>query len=384
MANVFDYLDWRGDLGFRADPFNVVDNIIFSMFSYYPFDGIVNDTLDAGAVSLPEAAKRLIELIKKDPSIEREFVLGHRQADFLTRLAETPRYRDCTLRGYVNKIDICREMQFAVITILTPETPPYISFRGTDSAIIGWKEDFNMILNYPIPAQVEAVNYLNDAAKYLEEEIYIGGHSKGGNLAVYASAFCNEPIQKHIKTIYSNDAPGFSKQIITSDQYKAIEAKIDCYIPESSVVGLLFEYVKNYKVVKSSESGIMQHDPFSWEIQGKNMVHINSVSKHSIVVNKMLMKWLEDMNHQTRLTFVETLYDIVNDANIKSVHDFTDNKLKNAALLIKSLHTVDNESKKMLFKTFSALFDVAKNNIQSFIDVGESRAGADEKPRQIS
>jgi hypothetical protein len=286
------------------------------------------------------------------------------------------------LCGYVKKVDIGREMQFAAITILAPKTPPYISFRGTDAEIIGWKEDFNMILNRAIPAQLEAADYLNEAAKHFDEKINTGGHSKGGNLAVYAAAFCDKSVQDRINTIFSNDAPGFNEKITTSGQYKAIETRIDCYIPEDSVVGLLFESVKNYKVVKSSENGLMQHDPFSWEIKGKNMVHIHSVSKHSIAINKVLMEWLENMDYQTRTVFVETLYGIVSEANIKSIHDFTDNRLKNAAMLIKSLHTVNSESKEMLFKTFSALIKIANHKV--FTDVSDTLRENMRGPRENS
>jgi tRNA threonylcarbamoyladenosine modification (KEOPS) complex Cgi121 subunit len=367
MANVFDYLDWRGDLSFRADPFNVVDNIIFSIFSYYPFDGIVGRDFTEAAVPMTEAVKKLCAAMKGDPSIERLFLFGERQKNFLFRLAEVRRYSDCTLRGYVNKVDSSREMQFAVITIQMPDTQAYISFRGTDAAIVGWKEDFNMILDEAIPAQIEAAAYLNAAAKQIDGKINIGGHSKGGNLAVYAASFCDAAIQNRIETVYSNDAPGFNKSVTASRQYKNIESKIDCYIPQGSVIGLLFEYVKHYKVVKSSETGLLQHDPFSWELTGKNMIYISSITKESHFVNKTLMQWLENMDQPARLIFIETLFTIVNEANIKSIPDFTDNTLKNTALLIKSLHNVDNESKKMLFKAFSALFEIAKSNIYYFL-----------------
>jgi hypothetical protein len=369
MANVFDYLDWRGDLSFKACPFNDVDNVVFSIISYYPFDGIVNSGFGRASVRLPEAAKKLYEAAKTDAAVERLFIFGQRHTDFLLRLAEVPRYRDCLLCGYINKIDADHEMQFAAITITVPGFPAYVSFRGTDAAIIGWKEDFNMILNDTIPAQLEAASYLNAAAKHIRGKIIAGGHSKGGNLAVYAASFCGRAVQKRIKSIYSNDAPGFNKTVTSSEGYKNIEKKICCYIPESSVVGLLFEYVKHYKVVKSSESGLFQHDPFSWEIKGKDMVHIDAVSKGSILVNKTLMQWLENMDHQTRAVFVETLFTVLDKANIKSIPDFTDSAFKNTALLIKSLNNVDSESKKILFKTFSVLFKTATHNIHQFLDV---------------
>jgi hypothetical protein len=369
MANVFDYLEWRGDLSFTASPFNDVDNIIFSILSYCPFDGIVDGGFGKASVPLPEAAKKLSATAKNDAAVERLFVFGQRQTDFLSRIAEAPRYSGCRLCGYVNKLDVEHEMQFAAITITIPASPMYVSFRGTDAAIIGWKEDFNMILNNTIPAQIEAVAYLNAAAKNVWGKINTGGHSKGGNLAVYAASFCGRAVQKRIKTVYSNDAPGFNKTVISSARYKNIEEKICCYIPQSSVVGLLFEYVKNYKVVKSSETGLLQHDPFSWEVKGKDMVCIDAVSKGSVFVNKTLMQWLESMDLETRIVFVETLFTVLDEANIKSIPDFTDNALKNTVLLIKSLHNVDGESKKMLLETFSELFKIATNNMHLFIDI---------------
>jgi hypothetical protein len=370
MANVFDYLEWRGDLSFRAAPFNDVDNIIFSILSYCPFDGIVGGSFGRKAsVPLPEAAKKLCAAAKSDASVERLFVFGQRQTEFLSRIAEVPRYSGCRLCGYVNKLDVEHEMQFAAITIIIPASPVYVSFRGTDAAIIGWKEDFNMILNAAIPAQIEALAYLNAAAKNVRGKINTGGHSKGGNLAVYAASFCGNAVQKRIKTVYSNDAPGFNKTVISNALYKNIEEKICCYIPQSSVVGLLFEYVKNYKVVKSSETGLLQHDPFSWEIKGKDMVYIDTVSKGSVFVNKTLMQWLESMDLETRVVFVETLFTVLDKANIKSIPDFTDNALKNTALLIKSLHNVDGESKKMLLRTFLELFKITTGNVHQFIDM---------------
>jgi hypothetical protein len=368
MADLFDYLDWRGDLGFAAAPFNAVDNIIFSIISYFPFDGIVTGGFDSAPASLPDAAKKLYGKAKSDTSVERLFTFGPKQTDFLARLAEVPRYRDCRLFGYVSKLDLKEEMQFAAVTVITPGCPDYVSFRGTDTAIIGWKEDFNMILNDTIPAQLEASAYLNVAGRRTGRKINVGGHSKGGNLAVYAAAFCDRAVQKRIRTVYSNDAPGFNKKFITDGRYREIEGRIDCYIPQSSVVGMLFEYVKNYKVVKSSETGLLQHDPFSWEIKGANMVYIDTVSESSIFVNKTLMEWLEKMDYRTREVFVETLFTVLEEANIKSIPDFTDNAFKNTALLIKSLYNVDNESKKMLVKTFGALFKTATRNIHQYID----------------
>lgn len=41
MANIMDYMDWRGDLSFEADEFNEVDNLILAQLAYVDFEGIV-------------------------------------------------------------------------------------------------------------------------------------------------------------------------------------------------------------------------------------------------------------------------------------------------------------------------------------------------------
>jgi len=364
MANVFDYIAWRGDLPFSADPFNAVDNIIFSILSYYPFEGIVSGAFEKEPVPLPKALKKLDAKIKTNPALTRQFTLGEEQRDFLSVLAETERYRSCTLYAYISEIDIGKEMQFAALTVITPDLPAYVSFRGTDTTIIGWKEDFNMSFSDTVPAQEESVKYLNKVSKHIKHRINTGGHSKGGNLAVYAASFCDKSVQKRINRIYSNDAPGFTKLVISSDYFNRIKDRIESYIPRGSVIGLLFEHIRDYKVVQSSESGLMQHNPFSWEVRGKDMVYLDSVTPRSSLVNKTLMEWYDNMDNETLKLFTESLFDILRKTNITSIPDFNDNALKNTVLIIKTLNTVDKKTKTMLLKTISALFETAKNNFQ--------------------
>jgi hypothetical protein len=366
-SGIFDYIEWRGDLSFTVDPFNAVDNIIFSVFSYYPLDNIVPHDFEQQPVLFTDAIHALIKQEKSNPEIQRQYIFKTDQTDLLEALLDTPRYKNIKLCAYVNKIDQTREMQFSALTFVSQDCPSYVAYRGTDLTLVGWKEDFNMIFTEAIPAQLEAAAYLNTVSHFLKRPFYVGGHSKGGNLAVYAASFCKPKIQNRILSIYNNDAPGFNKKTTGTKEYKAIEEKIQTYIPQDSVIGLLFEHQHNYIVVKSNENGFMQHNPFSWQVLKNDMVQVPQITKQSKFVNKTLMLWLDGMDYQTRQQFIDSLYDILITTDVKSIPEFTDKWLKNTILLLKSMTNLDKETKDMLHKTVTGLFEIARNKFSLLI-----------------
>jgi hypothetical protein len=367
MANIFDYLHWRGDLSFQAAPFNPVDNIILSIISYYPFDGIVGPPADKGFVTLEAAIGKCLAALKKNPLLlNMHYIFKDDQEKLLLFLRRAERYRHLRLCAFINHVDEKRETQFAAVTFL-PEAgfPAYISFRGTDNSLVGWKEDFNMIFRAAIPAQKAAVDYMETAATRFRGRFTVGGHSKGGNLAVYAAAFCNKRTGKRINRIYNNDGPGFNKKIINSDEYNAVLPLIDFYIPQDSIIGLLFEHGKAYKVVQSEAEGIslMQHNPFSWCVTHDDVFTLESVTIKSQFINKTLMEWLDSMEHERRQQFITAMYDLLNSTNAKSIPDLTADWLSNIQIIIKSLNTFDKQTRAMLSKTFASLFKIATNNL---------------------
>ncbi|GMO47237.1 MAG: DUF2974 domain-containing protein [Termitinemataceae bacterium] len=365
MANVFDYLYWRGDLSFKAAPFNPVDNIIFSIVSYLPLDNVVSGSDDP--LPLPIAMKMLQEKEKKHPNIKRNYIFKDDETKIIGSLLNADRYKSVVLHSYINKIDNLRKMQFSAVVINSPICPAYIAFRGTDLTIAGWQEDFNMIFDKAIPAQIEAAKYLQHASLTVRGKFNIGGHSKGGNLAIYAASFCTNAVQKRIANIYSNDSPGFSKEIVVQKEYKAIENRICTFIPQDSIVGLLFEHQKKYFVVQCDGIGFDQHNPFLWHITKDNFERAPSITKYSKFLNKNLMDWLNGMNQTTRQHFINTLFGILNTTNVKSVPDFTDNWLENSALLLKSMRDLDKSTKDMLNKTFAAFVSVVVRNVRKTI-----------------
>ncbi|MHC6202645.1 Mbeg1-like protein [Breznakiellaceae bacterium SP9] len=366
-SGIFDYIEWRGDLHFASDPFNAVDNIIFSILSYYPLDSIVPPDFEQEPVPFTVAIQALITQEKTKPEILRRYIYKTEQMKLLKALLTMPRYAAVKLAAYINKIDHTKEMQFSALTFVSADCPSYIAYRGTDLTLIGWKEDFNMIFTEVIPSQREAAAYLNSAAGFLEASFNVGGHSKGGNLAVYAASFCDASIQNRILTIYNNDAPGVNKKTSATKEYRAIEKKIKTYIPQDSIIGLLFEYQKDYTVVRSTENGFMQHDPFSWQVRRNDLFHVEQSTTQSKFVSKTLMLWLDTLDYQTRQQFIDSLYTILTATEVKSIPEFVDKWPIHSITMLKSMASLDKATRDMLLKTFSGLFDIVRSRFSLLI-----------------
>ena len=369
MAGIFDYLEWRGDLSFKSAPFNPVDNIIFSILAYYPFEKFVGGMEDTAGVRLHDVIDMILAHIKKNPKkLNMYYFFKDGQYKLLSMLKNCERYSGTFLAAFVDHIDTHAEIQFSALTFLPEEgRPAYIAYRGTDCTLIGWKEDFNMIFIDTIPAQREAVEYLDMVSKLFKGDFYVGGHSKGGNLAVYAGAFCKPNVKKRIITIYSNDGPGLTPKTAARAEYAEVKDRIVSYIPQDSIIGLLFEQ-RRHSVVKSDESGFLQHNPLLWEVTRNGFCMQDDVTRQSRFVNTTLMRWLKSMDYEHRQRFIETLFELLISTNAASVPDLTADWLKSARLIASSLNQFDRETRSMLGKTFASLFDIAKNNLVEKIE----------------
>jgi hypothetical protein len=288
MAGIFDYLSWRGDLRFTQAPFNPVDNIILTHLSYLPLDGFVPGPEYRSGITIAETAEYFSAAFNSRPESFRNTVIFKDDPRFLKILGSCERYRGLELRAYTNQFDPDQEKQFAALTIVTGDGSSFITYRGTDATLVGWKEDFNMSFSDVVPAQAEAVSYLEKMARQLRGPLRVGGHSKGGNLAVYASAFCGKKIQRRITAVYSNDAPGFTQVVINSPGYRAVQKKIRAFVPQDSVIGMLFEHEEDYTVVKSARSGLTQHDIFFWEVNHNDVIRLDEVTKGSVFIDRTL------------------------------------------------------------------------------------------------
>jgi len=367
MANLIDYIFWRGDLGFDRFPFNPVDNIIFSQLSYLPMDDIVPGPRERGCVTIGElAVKYAVKQQDKPPDVTHDIAVNE-AISVIKAIGSAPRYKDCKIFGYTNNIDLEQEKQFAAYCAIIGRKPfskkMLVVYRGTDMTLIGWKESFNMSLITSIPSQKEAVSYLEKAARRYCYPLIIAGHSKGGNLAIYASAFCGKFAQRRITAIYSNDAPGFHKQVIQSKSYKAICARIQAFIPQSSLVGMLFEHGETPMVVKSTASGAMQHNLCSWEVTFNNMVNAGELTQQSRFIDKIIGEWIDQIDEGQRQQFIQAIYTILVSRDASSLADLTDHWRKTAGGIINALIHMDKPTKKLMMKIIGNLFNTARKNL---------------------
>ncbi|MDR2923810.1 MAG: DUF2974 domain-containing protein [Treponema sp.] len=380
MANLFDYISWRGDLEFDRLPFNPVDNIVFSQLSYLPMDGIVpglhergssaviSSAVISGAVSVTigELAAKYAVMQRDNPSGLSNDITVNDAISVINAIGSAPRYKDCKLFGYTNNIDIDQEKQFAAFCAIIGKKhfskKMLVVYRGTDMTLVGWKESFNMSFITSIPSQKEAVSYLEKAAGRFRYPLIIAGHSKGGNLAIYASAFCSKLTRKRIAAIYSNDAPGFHKEVIQSGGYRAICSRIQSFIPQSSLVGMLFEHGEIPMVIKSSASGPMQHNLCSWEVTYNNMVNAGELTPQSRFIDNIICEWINQIDEGQRQQFIQAIYSILVSCNAASVADLTDDWKNTAGGIINALINMDKPTKKLMGKIIGNLFNTARKN----------------------
>lgn len=363
MANVMDYLEWRGDLDLKADPFNEVDNLILSQLVYVDFEGIVPGVMSEDDISLKEASRIFFEQ-NDEEDILAKVSMTKMSAFVMKKMAETKRFSEIRLSKYVNDIDLEEQSQFSVLCITLQDESIFISYSGTDNTIVGWHENFNMGYLEETPGQRKAVDYLNFTMKRNRKRLRIGGHSKGGNLSVYASVMCKPQIQKHIIEVYSNDGPGFRKEILESDAYQNLEGRIRRIVPEYSIVGLLLEHESKYEVVKSSERGAQQHDPLSWEVIGKHFVYVEEVAAHSLILDKTMKNWLRQLDDGQRQQIVETVFDVLEAANIHTVDDFFQSKMKKVQEIMKATSDLPEETQKLLYEAIRSLWKTGNRMVK--------------------
>lgn len=353
MSNIMDYLVWRGDLDWNASAFNEVDNVILSELVYVDFSDIVPG-IGGESISLAEANERFFAQHTEKEINAR--VSSTKMAAFMMReMAETKRYKDIRLANYINDIRLDEQSQFCAMTVELGDGFCNVVYSGTDSTIVGWKEDFNMSFLTATPGQEESVQYLQKVAKQTKLPLRLMGHSKGGNLAVYAAVNSDRKLQDRIDVIYSNDGPGFNDSMIDPGMYRNLTDRIRSIVPESSIVGMLFEHEEEYEVVKSSGSGAGQHDVMSWEVRGTTLVHLNHVDGKSVLVDKALKSWIGEMDEKQREVFVDTLFGILDEADIRTVDDLANMNYTKFMELMKAKSSLDKETQDTMRDTFLKL-----------------------------
>ena len=363
MANFIDYIRWRGDLSFKKVPFNEVDNLIFSQLVYMKFDKIITSEKYTEYFTVADVAAKLLNSTTEDDKIS-ENVTSDTPNDrlFLKELIGSKRFGKTKISRYINKVDIAKAEQFAAATFFTDDGCAFVCYRGTDTSIVGWQENFNLSFMAHVPAQLAAVKYLQEIAGAFPFPLRVGGHSKGGNLAVYAAAFCGKEIQDEILDVYNDDGPGFNKKVVSEGSYSDIIGKVHTFVPQSSIVGMLLEHEEPYIVIHSSENGIMQHNPYSWDVMGPEFVKLNGTDEGSKIIDKTLHEWIGSMNDDQLKAFVDNLFGLLNSSGVHTTEEFDAKKLPAIKKVIQTMSHMDEQDKKMMSKTIQVLFKIGSAN----------------------
>ena len=351
MGNIMDYISWRGDLSFEQSQFNEVDNLILACFSYVNLDVIPAVTKQKG-IGLKKLTKEFMKLhTMKELEADKSFI---RLAPFMMmEMAKSVRFGKCVVRNYVNDIVTEAEQQFAAMEIVLEDGTSYVSFRGTDDTIIGWKEDFNLSTGV-VPAQKRAIEYLQKISEHTDGMLRVGGHSKGGNLAIYGSVMCKSAHEK-ILEIYSNDGPGFSREFQELPEMKEMMPKIIRIIPEYSIIGTLLEHEKEPVIVASSSKGLLQHDGFSWEVQGPALVRRDSLNKTALRFIEILHKWIDGMDTEQKRLLIEDLFATLQASGYENLSEVQSGGLKSLAAMVKRVEKFAPESRGMMQELLTAI-----------------------------
>ena len=304
MANIIDYACCELD-PLTARPLGDVDSLILSWLSYYRLPAQAAD-------ARTQRGMRFSDLYDKGYLDEVTAITGNADSYryLIAAVAASPRFRGMRICNYVEEVDPEREKQFSAMTFKFPGNITYVAFRGTDNTLVGWKEDFNLAFETEIPSQREAVEYLEHAASITHGQLWVGGHSKGGNLAVYAAVMCNDRTAKRLRAAFSHDGPGFTPEMMSREAWAKRAGLIRKTIPNQSLIGMIFEQQDDYQVVASTEQGIMQHDPFSWKIDSCSFKLVDQLSLGARHVDRSLNEWVANMTPEEREQFVDTLFSI--------------------------------------------------------------------------
>jgi len=365
---IIDYVKKYGEFSFDERKMNDVDSLVLCQLAYLKFDGLVPQVRE----NKPFVT---IEEVSKNPEHEKLFSderFEKNNRALFDAVASSKRFKKLKMNCYVNIVLTEEEFQtqFSAITFMMEGGTLYIAYRGTDETLIGWKEDVNMAFLSPVPGQAYSMKYLNMVVDRLRNPIILGGHSKGGNLAIYAAMNCRPAVQERIQKIYCMDGPGFRAETLRDCHYEKIESRTERVVPQSSIIGMLLETGECYKVVKSKNFGIMQHDPFSWQIKDGEFVTVPKVDHGSALLEKTINQWVYSMETEKIKKVTDILFDVVQASNTDNLIDMESDYKAALGAMKEKMNQMDGEDKEIVKQVFGVLLAMAGQNLKSDIKNG--------------
>ena len=331
--------------------FNDVDNLILAQCSYFP--------LDRGKVPCDTMTIRHISALLEGHPDAFGSIDARDNCEMLRLMASGDRFGKIRVLDYCSQTVEQKESQFAGMTFLLPDGTVYVALRGTDNTLVCWKEDFNMAFSCPVPAQTEALRYLKAVCDSANCSVRVGGHSKGGNLAVYAAACLPEVLQDRLLQVFSNDGPGMSEEVIASPGYQRVSDRIISILPEFSIIGMLMCEHRNNKVVESRASGLMQHSAYTWQVRRAGFVELPGLTRKSLKIDDILDCWLFDMPEDERLQLVEAQFAALNQAEVTSMQELLAKRIKTAVSVLSAVRHFDQYTRRLVWEKLTRLAGTA-------------------------
>lgn len=343
--NLLDYLKWRGDLTFMQDELNEVDSAIFSRIAYLPFSQEQNN------MSLKDFSEREITNLKTQDK------------ELLKLLGNSKRFKNVILTNYESVINKDKTEQFAAITFIVNDETVFVSFCGTIDSIIGWHENFDMFYKKEISGQISSVNYLENVINSFNGKIYVGGHSKGGNLAIYSSSSLKLDLQKRIIKIFNFDGPGFNEDFLKSNGYINMISKINTLVPQTTIVSTFFGRKEAEKVIKSFNKGIMEHNLYSWSVNANCFTEEKTRDKNSLTIEKIINEWLKETTKEEREEFTNYLFQIMDATNSTVFKDLGINSIKHVDDISKTYKSIPKNKRQEMKNILRLILSISTNNV---------------------
>ncbi len=377
-GTILDYLIEYGDVLFAEMRFTEVDAAILCKLSYFHFDNVVPD-VDSG---MPSVSLSNIMLMEDHDAIFEKGKYEETSRKLVELMLKGRRFKELRLACFSSCFDKEAQTQFAAITFMTGPRRMYVVFRGTDSSLIGLKEDFNLLYTDHAKCHDYAVDYLIKVSRKYSHKMYVGGHSKGGHLAVYASMNMPDDIKARIHRIYSMDGLGLRPGLMRDGRFASIEDRLYKLLPQSSLIGMMLEDDGHYEVVRSSGFSLVQHNIYTWEVDGRKFIREKKLANNAVFIEHTFNGWVESQDDENRKRFIDGIYSLIDACQAEKLSDILGDGGKHFAVILSEIKELDEDDRKQLAEVFKAFRVVAGHYLK--VDVGAGiKEGAKNETKKI-
>ena len=356
MENIIDYVKEWGKYSLSEKPFNEVDSLVLCQMIYFNYKEFVPGFEES---NVPVGIQSIYVHPDRDRILD-DYWYRENNKELFASAAQSRRFGNLKMNYYVNIINEETQTQFSAMTYILEDKNAYIAYRGTDATIVGWKEDLNLAFSKPLHSQQLAVEYMDRVAGYIGGSFYAGGHSKGGNLAVYAAMNCKPETRESLLKVFNNDGPGFRPEIRQLGHYEAIADRMIKFIPRSSLVGTILEDQDDYELIESKGVGMLQHNAYSWKIEDGAFLRAKSMKSGKILRDAALNEWILSLSDSEIHAFVDTLYDVVAASEASNVFEFGADWKKCTQSVFEAAKELDETTRKSIAKIIRSLFEITR------------------------